>query len=103
MPSGGQSLPKSTKKAKGLDKGEDEFGEEELLGGDQGAPPEDDFGEEELLGGDQALPDAEGDSFDEDSILQLPRLSPSSVRHGSKYRWEVQGWKECDGEGQGEG
>ena len=76
MPSGGQSLPKSTKKAKGLDKGEDEFGEEELLGGDQGAPPEDEFGEEELLGGDQALPDAGGDSFDEEEEAFLAEANP---------------------------
>ena len=44
----------------------DDFGEGELLGGDQGAPPDDEFGEEVLLGGDQALPDAQDDSFDEE-------------------------------------
>ena len=59
---------------------DDMFGDDELMGGDQGAPPggeDDEFGEEELLGGDQAQPDAapeppveldeDDDDFDEEA------------------------------------
>ena len=40
---------------------DDAFGQDDLLAGDQGAPPEDEFGADELLKGDQAgNPGADG-------------------------------------------